>query len=232
MLIGHSSGAHLCMMSLLELLHDQLLQVTDELPAFTFHQGLQFQDQHFEGATAESRSRTHQFDESSGSSGSFCVLNDNGEKVPSLESTTTSSMFEVLSRKDVKDASPSEQETDPKPDEDFKEKADEEDIEKISEDPIAKEELTGSEDTAEDEGGQGDQPDSDPPDKPLYVREDSSLVVISKEQEARQQESSIVVISHEDGQQAERALQREGSHTPTLVDVGKSIKAVIGMWSV
>lgn len=67
-LIGHSSGGHLCMMSALELLNL-------ETPGDPQQSRIKFDESYF-----NNKPRTETLDDSSGSSASFCVVNDNQEK--------------------------------------------------------------------------------------------------------------------------------------------------------
>lgn len=63
-LIGHSSGAHLCLMSVIELLNL-------ETPGEPQQSRIKFDESYF-----NNKPRTETLDDSSGSSASFCVVND------------------------------------------------------------------------------------------------------------------------------------------------------------
>lgn len=76
-LIGHSSGAHLCMMSVLELLNI-------EIPGEPQQSRIRFDESYF-----NNKPRSDTLDDSSGSSASFCVVNDNADKPPTVASVAT-----------------------------------------------------------------------------------------------------------------------------------------------
>ncbi|XP_061175072.1 uncharacterized protein LOC133184178 isoform X2 [Saccostrea echinata] len=94
MMIGHSSGAHLCIMAILELLHDEILNAESMPPHEPVVPQIHFEESHYR---KEDTNGQNGLDGSSGSSGSFCVLNENGDKKDGLEASNTSSTFEVLS---------------------------------------------------------------------------------------------------------------------------------------
>ncbi|CAG2192096.1 PCME [Mytilus edulis] len=114
-LIGHSSGAHLCVMSVLELL-------SLEIPGESQQSRIRFDESYF-----NNKPRSDTLDDSSGSSASFCVVNDNQEKsvvapvstetkdtMPSLPESTegtslSTSTFEMVKSEE---ADPESQETD------------------------------------------------------------------------------------------------------------------------
>ncbi|XP_052772871.1 uncharacterized protein LOC128219796 [Mya arenaria] len=102
MLVGHSSGAHLCALSLFELLQNQSTNQASSQPATP--PVIQFSDQHFNGNS------DNEDKHSSASSGSFLVLgshssssvNDNGQNGQSRSTSLstspvlTASKFEIL----------------------------------------------------------------------------------------------------------------------------------------
>ncbi|KAL3877635.1 hypothetical protein ACJMK2_035315 [Sinanodonta woodiana] len=101
MLVGHSSGAHLCAMTVLELLHDELVQTGSSQKEPVLARSIRFEEQHFTGRHASGdNSRQEKLDTlevSSASSGSFCVVNDTDEKgAASTDFNNAASMFEVL----------------------------------------------------------------------------------------------------------------------------------------
>ena len=71
MLVGHSAGAHLCTMALLELLHEQRLHTGPFPPNTT---GMLFHESHY-GRLSSARDT---LGDSSGSSESFAVVSENG----------------------------------------------------------------------------------------------------------------------------------------------------------
>ncbi|XP_041364551.1 probable isoprenylcysteine alpha-carbonyl methylesterase ICME [Gigantopelta aegis] len=83
-LIGHSAGAHLCAMSILELLHDERVHKSGK------GRHLQFDDQHYDGVNSN-----HNQADSSASSDSFAVVGENGDG-QNLEGSNSGSMFEIL----------------------------------------------------------------------------------------------------------------------------------------
>ncbi|XP_046360628.1 isoprenylcysteine alpha-carbonyl methylesterase ICME-like [Haliotis rufescens] len=92
MLIGHSSGAHLSSMAILELLHDERIQIQP----FKGRQ-LQFDDQHYTGSNNNSNGEEQEGQEgSSGSSESFALLSDNGDQHTNDINNSATSTFEVL----------------------------------------------------------------------------------------------------------------------------------------
>lgn len=92
MLIGHSSGAHLSSMAILELLHDERIQIQP----FKGRQ-LQFDDQHYTGSNNNSNGEEQEGQEgSSGSSESFALLSDNGDQQTNDINNSATSTFEVL----------------------------------------------------------------------------------------------------------------------------------------
>ena len=109
-LIGHSSGAHLCVMSVLELLNI-------EIPGEPYQSRIRFDESYF-----NNKPRSDTLDDSSGSSASFCVVNDNLDKstavasvftetkdvLPSLSDSTAStsisaSTFEMIKSEDTEE---------------------------------------------------------------------------------------------------------------------------------
>ncbi|XP_013083031.2 uncharacterized protein LOC106068271 [Biomphalaria glabrata] len=83
-LIGHSAGAHLSVMAILELLHDERLSVQSTFkftPALDQLEELSFAESHYgkRGGLLEPRNDGHQ--DSSGSSESFAVVSENGSSV-------------------------------------------------------------------------------------------------------------------------------------------------------
>lgn len=79
MLVGHSSGAHLCALSMLELLHDGLSHSRAENLLPITVSGIQFCERHFE--YTRNGNQDNDDHHSTGSSGSFFVINgqnDNG----------------------------------------------------------------------------------------------------------------------------------------------------------
>lgn len=107
MMIGHSAGAHLCAMALIELLlqSEGNLMGSDHSP-FAFGDSIHFTDKHFDGKSDQGKldSAQSRLERSSASSASFCVLNDNGEQgnnnSNNHDNSTITSTFEMVSSKD------------------------------------------------------------------------------------------------------------------------------------
>ncbi|XP_076444667.1 uncharacterized protein LOC143282784 [Babylonia areolata] len=80
MLIGHSSGAHLCSMTLLELLHDQQLHVGPFPPEVTEAASMLFHESHYGRQFSHNSGHGGKdpLEDSSGSSESFAVVSENG----------------------------------------------------------------------------------------------------------------------------------------------------------
>ncbi|KAK6187961.1 hypothetical protein SNE40_005877 [Patella caerulea] len=85
LLIGHSAGAHLCAMAILELLHDERVSGYP----YTTQQSIRFDDTHYNGEGNNN-------DGSSGSSESFAVVSENGDQGAGLDSSMASGAFELL----------------------------------------------------------------------------------------------------------------------------------------
>lgn len=100
MLVGHSSGAHLCALSMLELLRDGLgLSSAESLLPLSIS-GIQFSERHFD----YSRNGNSDNDDrhSTGSSGSFYVIsgqNDNGAQSAGLSSSPVLTADLVVTQK-------------------------------------------------------------------------------------------------------------------------------------
>lgn len=188
MLIGHSSGAHLCIMAILELLHDDILNAEDLPISESVAPQIHFEESHYK----REESNGHNLDGSSGSSGSFCVLNDNGEKKDSLEASNTSSTYEMLKKPeaDVMEESVAAGYVKPMMDSD---------IEKV-------------------EVGQGESAKHGELSESKPSTEDSNVErrpAESEEEEVGSEHDSVITVRSNDRQR-------------TLVDIGKSVKAVIG----
>ncbi|XP_021346751.1 uncharacterized protein LOC110446102 isoform X2 [Mizuhopecten yessoensis] len=214
MLVGHSAGAHLSMMAVLELLHDELIQGGTTQSQLMLQESLRFQDTHFDG---NKRSRIDTLDESSGSSGSFCVLNDNGERGGPLESSGATSMYEMISVKsdqgdngDSSEQGSADTGSQSKDDDDDRDEAPDnqggamdrqvsQDTSEVTEVRVEVTEVSGEEVTEvkEEVRGVGEQ---------------------MEEEEEHSENESIVTI---------RPRELEGH--PTLLEMGKSIKAVVGL---
>lgn len=100
MLIGHSAGAHLGAMALLELLHDQRTHSTPHSAATSMH----FHHSHYGRVPSDPGSQLRDpLEESSGSSESFAVVSENGEggadrgdtHASSLDGSVLSSMVQL-----------------------------------------------------------------------------------------------------------------------------------------
>lgn len=106
-MIGHSAGAHLCAMALIELLLQSEGSLLGSVQSpFAFGDSIHFTDTHFDGRNGHSKLDSTQsgLERSSASSASFCVLNDNGEQANNNsnnhDNSTTASTFEIVSDKD------------------------------------------------------------------------------------------------------------------------------------
>lgn len=208
MLIGHSAGAHLSAMAVLELLHEQLILGEAGPSQYNFQSGIHFEESHFE-ASLEGRSRTDTLDESSGSSGSFTVLNENGEKTAAQSSVTSASTFEVLSGTDGNEASLNS-------------------MEKQSE---------KMEESAWTEVGSGDMKES------VEMTHDQSEVIDKKEEKEEEDKSDNKTRRHsggggskdtgesdedDDDDSIVTVKHKDIDSQPSLLELGKSVKAVIG----
>ena len=92
-MVGHSAGAHLCIMAALELLHDELMQppeASSQLESLR----IKFEESHFNGS--QKRDNNALLEQSSGSTSSFVVLNDNGEKANGSNNGNNASTFDML----------------------------------------------------------------------------------------------------------------------------------------
>lgn len=189
MLIGHSSGAHLCIMAILELLHDDILNAEDLPISESVAPQIHFEESHYK----REESNGHNLDGSSGSSGSFCVLNDNGEKKDSLEASNTSSTYEMLKKPeaDVMEESVAAGYVKPMMDSDI------EKVEVGQGESAKQRELSESKPSTEDSNVER---------KPAE----------SEEEEVGSEHDSVITVRSNDRQR-------------TLVDIGKSVKAVIGL---
>lgn len=188
MLMGHSSGAHLCIMAILELLHDDILNA-EHLPiSESVAPQIHFEESHYR----REESNGHGLDGSSGSSGSFCVLNDNGEKKDSLEVSNTSSTYEMLKKPeaDVMEESVAAGYVKPMMD------SDSEKVEVGQGESAKQRELSESKPSTEDSN-------------------DDKRIAESEEEEVGSEHDSVITVRSNDRQR-------------TLVDIGKSVKAVIG----
>ncbi|XP_033737399.1 isoprenylcysteine alpha-carbonyl methylesterase ICME-like [Pecten maximus] len=221
MLVGHSAGAHLCMMTVLELLHDELVQGSNSQSQLLLQESLRFQDSHFD---SNKRSRIDTLDESSGSSGSFCVLNDNGDKGGPLESGGATSMYEMISVKSDQDDNGSSSEQGAgyagiqyKDDDEEEEAPDSQggamnrqvsqdvsevtqvrvDVTEVSAEGVRAEEVRGEEVRGEE------------------VTEVRGVTEEAEEEEHSENESIVTI--------------RPSDHQPTLLELGKSIKAIVGL---
>nr|XP_022318838.1 probable isoprenylcysteine alpha-carbonyl methylesterase ICME isoform X1 [Crassostrea virginica] len=189
MLIGHSSGAHLCIMAILELLHDDILSA-EHLPiSESVVPQIHFEESHYKREESNGQSG---LDGSSGSSGSFCVL-DNGDKKDSLEASNTSSTYEVLKKPDpqVMEESVAAGYVKPMLDTD----SEKGETELVESDKLG--EITESKQSAED-------------------LKDGRNVQESEEEDVGSEHDSVITVRSNDRQR-------------TLVDIGKSVKAVIGI---
>ena len=189
MLIGHSSGAHLCIMAILELLHDDILSA-EHLPiSESVVPQIHFEESHYKREESNGQSG---LDGSSGSSGSFCVLNDNGDKKDSLEASNTSSTYEVLKKPDPQVMEESVAAGYVKPMLDMDSEKGETEL--VESDKLG--EITESKQSAED-------------------LKDGRNVQESEEEDVGSEHDSVITVRSNDRQR-------------TLVDIGKSVKAVIG----
>lgn len=98
MLVGHSSGAHLCMMAVLELMHEEVAHMTQvgrHLLGQTGASGesIRFDESYFDRGPAGLRDP---LEGSSASSGSFCILTDNGNSSNGAPDEIMASNYEVI----------------------------------------------------------------------------------------------------------------------------------------
>ena len=187
MLVGHSSGAHLCIMAILELLHDDILSA-EHLPiSESVVPQIHFEESHYKREESNGQSG---LDGSSGSSGSFCVL-DNGDKKDSLEASNTSSTYEVLKKPDpqVMEESVAAGYVKPMLDTD----SEKGETELVESDKLG--EITESKQSAED------------------LKDGRNVQEL--EEDVGSEHDSVITVRSNDRQR-------------TLVDIGKSVKAVIG----
>ncbi|XP_060067016.1 uncharacterized protein LOC132547270 [Ylistrum balloti] len=211
MLVGHSDGAHLCMMAVLELLHDELLQEGISQSQLMLQESLRFQDSHFDGSK---RSRIDTLDESSGSSGSFCVLNDNGDKGGPLDPSGATSMYEMISIKSDKNENA-------------------ESTEQVSGDAKIQCKDDDEEEVAPDSqgGAMNRQVSQDVSEVKVEVTEVSGEEVTDVKEEVRH--SGKVVEEEEEEHSENESIvtirPRDSECHPTLLELGKSIKAVVGL---
>ncbi|KAK7112491.1 uncharacterized protein [Littorina saxatilis] len=116
MMIGHSSGAHLCTMALLEMLHDQRLHISPFPPDVSAAAGMLFHESHY-GRLLSDPGRggaRDPLEDSSGSSESFAVVSENGNGNGESQATsmlssvgsTSSSMVEVSREDTLPEVSP------------------------------------------------------------------------------------------------------------------------------
>lgn len=216
MLVGHSAGAHLCMMTVLELLHDELMQGgSTSQSRQMLQESLRFQDSHFDG---NKRSRIDTLDESSGSSGSFCVLNDNGDKGGPLDSSGATSMFEMISVKSDQDGNVTSSE----------QGAGEAGIQyrDEGEDEVAPDSQGGAMDR------QVSQDTSEVTPVNVEVTKVSAEEVRGKVTEVKDEVSGGEAEEEEEEDHSENesiVTIRPSDHQPTLLELGKSIKAIVGL---
>lgn len=190
MLIGHSSGAHLSIMAVLELLHDDILNAGDMAIPEPVVPQIHFEESHYRKEEANGQ---HGLEGSSGSSGSFCVLNENGDKKDGLEASNTSSTFEMLSV----DTSLME--------------------ESVAAGYVKPEVDTNSEKITVDHPESVEQEVDQSGDKQAGGDTNGKRKhADSEEEDAGSEQDSVITVRSNDKQR-------------TLVDIGKSIKAVIGM---
>lgn len=175
-------------MAILELLHDDILNA-EHLPiSESVAPQIHFEESHYR----REESNGHGLDGSSGSSGSFCVLNDNGEKKDSLEASNTSSTYEMLKKPeaDVMEESVAAGYVKPMMD------SDSEKVEVGQGESAKQRELSESKPSTEDSN-------------------DDKRIAESEEEEVGSEHDSVITVRSNDRQR-------------TLVDIGKSVKAVIG----
>ncbi|KAL8588926.1 hypothetical protein ACOMHN_012964 [Nucella lapillus] len=104
MLVGHSSGAHLCSMTLLELLHDQQLHVGPFPPEVVDAASMLFHESHYGRQLSQNSGRGGRdpLEDSSGSSESFAVVSENGNnggregEVSSMEGSMSGAMSSMV----------------------------------------------------------------------------------------------------------------------------------------
>lgn len=97
MLIGYLFGVYFCIMVIMELLYDDILNVEDLLIFELVVSQIYFEEFYYKREELNG----YNLDGSFGFLGFFCVLNDNGEKKDSLEVSNISSTYEMLKKFEV-----------------------------------------------------------------------------------------------------------------------------------
>ena len=95
-LVGHSAGAHLCVMAVLELImkrliHTPLLPLAQSVGASTISESISFEDRHFDGSSCDNGASSGEV--SHGENGATGVTSGGGDVRLEPASTTTSFIF-------------------------------------------------------------------------------------------------------------------------------------------